>query len=145
LAARQTGAQRTDLLDQAGQLAALLLQPGLVRGQGRLQSQRVAAQHLSHLGQAETQGAQGHDLAGPRQLVRPIGPPAGRGAPGRNQAALLIEPQGLGRDAQPPGGLGGVQETDGRLHAITSLTADRRPYRGGPRGRVNGRSVRIQC
>jgi hypothetical protein len=65
---------------------------------------RVIAEHPRDLGEAESQRTQGYDLGGSCHLVRTIGAPSGRGAPGRYQAVLLIEPQRLCGDAEPLSG-----------------------------------------
>ena len=141
LAPGEIVAQPADLLDGVGELADPAFERRLVRGQRRLKSLRIAAQHPRHLGEAEAERAQGDDLGGAGHLVGTVGAPSGRGADRRDEAALLVEPQGLGGDAEPPGGFGRVQELGGRGSRITSLLADRDPYRGGRRGRVKGVGV----
>ena len=45
-----------------------------------------------------------------------VGAPSGCGAERDDEAALLVEPQGLGGNAEPFGGFGRVQELGGRAH-----------------------------
>ena len=116
LALRETGPDVTDLLDRAGELADPHLQRCLVRGQGRLQALRIVSEHPRDLGEAQSERAQGDDLGGARHLVGTIGPPPSRGAAGGYQAVLLIEPQRLCGDAEPPSGCGGVEELGGSAH-----------------------------
>src|ERR1700757_2761695 len=82
-----------------------------MRGQGRLQALGVAAEHARHLGKAETERAQCCDLGGARHLACAISPPSGRGASRGDKAALLVEPQCLGRNAEPAGGFGWAEES----------------------------------
>lgn len=70
----------------------------------------VAVQEPCNPGKGETQCAKLGNLACPAHLVGAIDPPARRGTGWREQALVLVEPQGLGRDAQPPGGFGWIEE-----------------------------------
>ena len=85
-------------------------------GKGRLEALGIALQHARHLGEAEAESTEGYDLGGATHLVGTIGPPPGRAANRDDQAALLIEPQGLDGHAKPPCGFGSVQEFGGRAH-----------------------------
>jgi hypothetical protein len=76
----------------------------------------IAAQHPRHLSEAETERTQGCDLGGAGHLVGTIGSPSGRSTGGDDQAALLVEPQGLCRHAEPLGSFGRVQELGERFH-----------------------------
>ena len=116
LAPGEVGPQAADLLDGVGELADPAFECCLVRGQSRLKALRVASQHPRHLAEAEAERAQGCDLGGAGHLVGTVGAPSGRGADRGDQAALLVEPQGLGGNAEPFGGFGRVQELGGRAH-----------------------------
>ena len=63
-----------------------------MHSQGRFEAAGVARQYPRHLGEAEAEGTQGHDLAGAAHLVGTIGPPSGGTADGDDQATLLVEP-----------------------------------------------------
>src|SRR5690606_12898710 len=60
--------------------------------------------------------AQGRDLGGAGHLGWAVGPPSGRGAGRSDQSALLVEPQGLGGNTEPPGGFGRAEKLGGRAH-----------------------------
>jgi hypothetical protein len=66
----------------------------------------VAAQYARHLREAEAERAQGRDLGGTGHLIRTIGPPSGWRTDWDDQAALLVEPQGLDGHAESFGGFG---------------------------------------
>ena len=101
LAPGEVGAQAADLLHGVGELADPAFECCLVRGQSRLKALGVASQHPRHLAEAEAERAQGHDLGGAGHLVGTVGAPSGRGADRGDQATLLVEPQGLGGNAEP--------------------------------------------
>jgi hypothetical protein len=86
-------------------------------GESGLDDLCVALQHPSDLGEAEAQGTQCDDVGGTGHLVGAVGAPSGRAADRRDEAALLVEPQSLGRDAEPPGGFGRVQEFGRAAHS----------------------------
>ncbi len=112
-------AQLADLLDGHGEGAVLRGKRRLVAGQRRFQAVRVAGQHAGDLRQAETEPAQGDNMRRLRQVGRAIGAPAGRVAPGDQQATLLIEPQCFGGHAEFAGGLGGSVEAGRWGHGMT--------------------------
>lgn len=118
LACIEPGAQAADLVERAGQFARALLQRGLVRGQGRCQPVGLAGQDAGDLRQAQAQRAQRHDVGAALQLGRAVRAPAGLVAVGDQQAALLIQPQGFGGDAEPLGGLAGLQVSSTGSHAL---------------------------
>jgi len=68
------------------------------------------------LAEAEAEFAQCRDLRNAGHLIGTIGAPPSRCAGRCDQAALLVEAQSLGGNAEPLGGLGRVQELRGRAH-----------------------------
>lgn len=77
-------------------------------GQRRLELARIALEHPRHLPEPEL--PQGDDLGRSRQMLWAIHPPACGASVGNEESTLLIEPEGLGRDAEPARGLGGIDE-----------------------------------
>jgi hypothetical protein len=82
----------------------------LVRGKCRFKTLGIAFQHARHLGEAKAELAQCRDLGNTGHLIGTICAPAGRRADRCDQAARFVEPQRLGGNAEPSGGLGRVQE-----------------------------------
>src|SRR5262249_13877544 len=99
------------------------------------QAMEIALHHPRDLRQAEPEPAQGDDLGGAGHLVRTVDAPSRPAARGRDEAALLIKPQRLDRDAEAPRGLGGIQESCGGTHD-SPRSGPPRLYGGGPKGRV---------
>ena len=81
-----------------------------MRRQRGFEAFRIAVQDPGDLGEAEAQRPQGDDLRRAAQVLGTIGAPSRLAARRRKQAALLVESQRLGGDAEAPGGVGGVQE-----------------------------------
>ena len=116
LALRQIGPQRAHLRHGRGEIPEAGFERCLMRGQSGRQILGVAAQHARDLGEAEAERAQGRDLGGAGHLAGAIASPSGLAADRGDQAAPLIEPQGLGGNAEPPGGFGRRQELGGSTH-----------------------------
>src|ERR1700710_3098668 len=106
-----------------------------MRGQRRLQGVRVIIKHACHLREAQSERAQGDDLGGAGHFACTIGPPSGGGTARGYQAVLLVEPQRLCGDAEPPGGCGRVQKGGGGAHESPRCWLPLL-YPRSPRGRV---------
>jgi hypothetical protein len=101
LAADEVGPNATNLIDRTDKLADSTFKCRLVRGQGRLQALGLAFHRSRYLREAKTEPAKCDDPGGLGHLLGTVGSPSGRSSARSNQAALLIEPEGLGGDAQP--------------------------------------------
>ena len=109
-AVRQLRPEHAELFRDPGEIADLALDDRLVPRQRRLEIARIALEHPRHLPESEAELPQGDDFGRSRQMLWAILPPACGVSVGNQEATLLIEPQGLGRDAEPARGLSGIDE-----------------------------------
>src|SRR5262249_40189118 len=94
---------------------------------------RIACKHACHFAKTEAERAQLHNVAGTSHLGGTIRTPSRPSADGANQAAILVNSQSLGGDAELFCSLGRVQESVGRVHESPRFRVAA-PYAGGPKG-----------
>src|SRR3954470_22321498 len=101
-----------------GDSTRLLQQPGLVRGESRVEARGISAEQAGNLCKAEAQNTQRDDFLSARHLGRSISPPPGPGPARSDKAAPLIESQRLDRDSEAVRRLGGSQIAGGGAHDL---------------------------
>src|SRR4051812_9975546 len=99
-----------------GDSTRLAQQPGLVRGESRVEARGISAEPARDLCKAEAQNTQRDDFLSARHLGRPISPPPGPRPARSDEAVPLIESQRLDRDSEAVRRLGGSQIAGAGTH-----------------------------
>src|SRR6202012_6269245 len=101
-ATAEVSAQTAHLTDGMAELADTIFERVLVRRQGSIERPDIAGEYPRDFAEAKPERAQLHDVGGTRHFGGAVRTPARRGAAGRDQTTMLVEPERLGGDTELP-------------------------------------------